>query len=72
MSKNKSAPPVGARDKSGGESQGGAYPNPHSGKPDAEKEFHGGQSGQGYHGHGQIGEKDVPGEENANAASKDD
>jgi hypothetical protein len=31
-----------------GESQGGAYPNPHTGKSDPG--FDGGQSGQGYHG----------------------
>jgi len=31
-----------------GESDGGAYPNPHSDKPDPE--FDGGQTGKAYHG----------------------
>ncbi|QPQ55460.1 hypothetical protein IC614_02290 [Allosphingosinicella flava] len=72
MSDDKSAPPSGTRDQTGGESQGGAYPNPHSGKADKDKDFHGGQSGQAYHGHGQLGQKDVPDAENLNAPSKDD
>ena len=71
MTQNMDAP-SSTRDKTGGESQGGAYPNPHSGKPDSEKDYHGGQSGQAYHGHGQLGETDVEGEENANAPSKED
>jgi hypothetical protein len=52
-----------------GESGGGAYPNPHSGKTD-EGGFHGGQSTQGYYGKGQLGEKDVG--ETENAPSTDD
>jgi hypothetical protein len=52
-----------------GESGGGAYPNPHSGKTD-EGGFHGGQSRQGYYGKGQLGEKDVG--ETPNSVSKDD
>ena len=48
-----------------GESGGGAYPNPHSGKHDGS--FHGGQSNAGYFGHGQLGDKDVGDTENAPA-----
>ena len=41
-----------------GESGGGAYPNPHSGKES--DGFKGGQSGgSGYYGKGQLGDKDV-------------
>jgi hypothetical protein len=52
-----------------GESGGGAYPNPHSGKDgDGIK---GGGSQQAYFGKGQLGEKDVEGEpEPANAPSR--
>ena len=32
--------------------------------------FRGGQSEAAYHGHGQLGEQDVPGEDNANAPSR--
>jgi hypothetical protein len=60
----------------GGESQGGAYPNPHTGKeskggPD---DFmgHGGQTGMGYHGTGQLGEEDVEDQDNANSPAKSD
>lgn len=56
-----------------GESDGGAYPNPHTGG-DREDEAglmgHGGQSDIGYHGTGQLGDEDVPGQENANSATK--
>jgi hypothetical protein len=54
------------------ESQGGAYPNPHTGKEAAGKSegFHGGQSAAAYHGTGQLGEKDVEGQENLNSATK--
>jgi hypothetical protein len=44
-------------DENGGQSGGGAYPNPHTGKE--EGGFHGGQSGAGYFGKGQLGDKDV-------------
>ena len=52
-----------------GESGGGAYPNPHSGKDgDGIK---GGQSGgSGYYGSGQLGDKDVG--ETHNAPSEQD
>jgi hypothetical protein len=41
-----------------GESGGGAYPNPHSGKEG--EGYKGGQSGgSGYYGKGQLGDKDV-------------
>ncbi|MEO6580503.1 MAG: hypothetical protein ABIN83_05070 [Sphingomicrobium sp.] len=35
---------------SGGESGGGAYPNPHTGKDSADAGFHGGQSDPTYYG----------------------
>lgn len=41
--------------KSGGESQGGAYPNPHTGKKGGD--FDGGQTGRAYHGTGQLGDE---------------
>lgn len=41
----------------GGESGGGAYPNPHTGKTPNSGGFSGGQSGQAYHGGGQGGEQ---------------
>lgn len=58
-----------------GESQGGAYPNPHSGKSGkkggpSSSMGHGGQSGIAYHGHGQLGETDVEGQDNTNAPTK--
>ncbi len=46
----------------GGDSGGGAYPNPHSGKPGGEKEGymgHGGQTDMPYYGSGQLGEKEL-------------
>lgn len=49
-----------------GESGGGAYPNPHSGKKRGK--FHGGQSVMGYHGKGQLGSKKVEDTHNAPAA----
>jgi len=56
------------------ESQGGAYPNPHTGKEEAGKSegFHGGQSKAAYHGTGQLGEDDVEGQDNLNSATKRD
>jgi hypothetical protein len=49
-----------------GESGGGAYPNPHSGKQDGD--FHGGQSGgSGYYGGGQLGDEKVGEQPNAPA-----
>lgn len=56
----------------GGESSGGAYPNPHAGKkPEGQGGFlgHGGQSEINYHGPDQLGDTDVPGD-NPNAATK--
>jgi len=59
-----------------GESGGGAYPNPHSGKDkdkDKDKDkadFHGGQSVAGYFGKGQLGDKDLG--ETHNAPAKED
>ena len=50
---------------SGGESQGDNFPNANEGKKPS---FHGGQTEQGYHGGGQLGDKQV-GEGNQNAPS---
>lgn len=50
----------------GGESRGGDYPNSHSGKKPGD--FHGGQSGQAYHGTGQLGEEKTG--DQANAGSR--
>jgi hypothetical protein len=55
----------------GGESGGGAYPNPHSGKkPGGTEGFmgHGGQTEMAYHGTGQLGEQQVGDNPNAPAA----
>ena len=54
----------------GGDSQGGAYPNPHTGKKPEGGGFmgHGGQSEMAYHGQGQLGEEVLEGNENAPAA----
>ena len=56
-----------------GESGGGPYPNPYSGKDEGADEsetFHGGQGKQGYYGKGQLGDKDVG--KTHNAPSEDD
>lgn len=58
----------------GGDSGGGAYPNPHSGKEGGKTGGlmgHGGQSEMAYHGHGQLGDQDVEGG-NANAPAQTD
>ncbi|HEY8591265.1 MAG TPA: hypothetical protein VIL42_00180 [Sphingomicrobium sp.] len=56
----------------GGQSGGGAYPNPHSSGGDDEDDtgFHGGQSTAGYYGKGQLGSKDVG--ESHNAVTDED
>ena len=46
-----------------GQSGGGAYPNPHTGKD--EKEFRGGQSDAAYFGKGELGDDRVGDTENA-------
>ena len=51
-----------------GESGGGPYPNPHTGKSDPS--FRGGQSNARYYGHGQSGSEDAG--ENDNAVAKED
>lgn len=54
----------------GGDSGGGAYPNPHTGK-DADKGGfmgHGGQTEMPYHGAGQLGEDVVGGNANSPTA----
>lgn len=55
----------------GGESGGGAYPNPHTGKKPISGSFfsHGGQTEIGYHGGGQAGND---GAQNVNAAARGD
>jgi hypothetical protein len=48
-----------------GESGGGAYPRPeHEASPKA-GDFKGGQSDQAYYGKGQLGDKELDGNENA-------
>ena len=58
-----------------GESGGGPYPNPYSGRDGSSEgpdKFmgHGGQGKMGYYGKGQLGDKDVG--ETDNAPAKDD
>lgn len=54
---------VASRRDSAGESQGGAYPNPHTGKEGGG--FDGGQSGRAYHGTGQLGDQKTGEQPNA-------
>ena len=64
----------------GGSSSGSAYPNPHTqagreGKKDKKPGFedfggHGGSSGMGYHGTGQLGDQEVEKDGNPNAGAK--
>ena len=53
----------------GGDSGGGAYPNPHTGKEGDRGGFmdHGGQTEMPYHGGGRLGEDEVGGNANAPA-----
>jgi len=51
--------------KGGGESGGGPYPNPHTGKS-GKKGFDGGQSAKRYHGSGQLGNRPTRPGGNAN------
>ena len=57
----------------GGESQGGAYPNPHTGKKPERGGLmdHGGQTEIDYHGSGQLGSEKV-GEGNDNSPAKNE
>jgi hypothetical protein len=57
---------------SGGESGGGAYPNPHKGKEPKKDGFmaSGGQTDMGYHGTGQLGERKTG--DNPNAPSDEE
>jgi hypothetical protein len=51
----------------GGDSGGGAYPNPHTGKEGDNGGFmgHGGQTEMAYHGAGQLGDTDLGGNPNS-------
>ena len=53
----------------GGDSGGGAYPNPHTGKSADKGGFmgHGGQTEMAYHGTGQLGEQETGGNANSPA-----
>lgn len=63
----------GAKARSSGESQGGAYPNPHRGKkPKGGFMGHGGQTEIDYHGTGQLGEDKVEGQENVNSPARNE
>ena len=55
-----------------GQSGGGAYPNPHSGKDSGSEGplGHGGQTEIGYHGTSQLGKDKVEGQDNANSATR--
>lgn len=56
----------------GGDSGGGAYPNPHTGKDSGGNDGfmgHGGQTEMPYHGTGRLGEQDVGG--NANSGTEE-
>jgi len=56
----------------GGDSGGGAYPNPHTGKEGGGKDGFfgdGGQTEKAYHGTGQLGEDKVGGNPNSGASS---
>ena len=54
---------VTANEAQGGESAGGAYPNPHTGK--RHPRFDGGQTEQAYHGTGQLGDQQTGEQPNA-------
>ena len=60
----------------GGESGGGPYPNPHTGKDSSEAEEgldpHGGQTVLGYHGPQELGDQKVKPDGNPNAGSRSD
>lgn len=64
---------VGGRE-GGGDSGGGAYPNPHTGKESGEKDGflgRGGQSGMDYHGQGSLGDRKARTPTPAGGASSD-
>jgi hypothetical protein len=66
---------IGFAGKKGGESEGGAYANPHSGKEKGGSGGfmgHGGQSEQAYHGTGQLGAQRVGTNPNSPAKSDTD
>lgn len=67
------------RGATGGSDDAAPYPNPHSEKPDDEREdvadgwlSHGGQSSIGYHGSGRLGRRKTSPEGNPNAGTGED
>ena len=53
-----------------GESGGGPYPNPHTGRKKPKRRWRGGQSDAAYYGDGQLGEKEVKPGGNENSGAK--
>lgn len=51
----------------GGESGGGAYPNPHDDEGEGKDTGHGGQTEISYHGPGQLGDQNTDGKDQPNA-----
>jgi hypothetical protein len=72
--RNAAAPEAKTGRTGGGDSGGGAYPNPHTGKEDKKAGGgfmgHGGQTEMPYHGTGQLGGDKTGG--NANSPTRDD
>jgi hypothetical protein len=58
--------------RSGGDSGGGACLNPQTGKNPKKGGFQGGQTVRGYHGPQQLGDEEIGGEDNPNAAARSD
>jgi hypothetical protein len=60
------------RPDSGGGDGGRPYPNPHTGKGRRKGTFQGGQTVRAYHGPQQLGDEEIDGKDNPNAAARSD